>query len=190
MNWDQIDAENKKEFKDYVANGEYDVKLDNVTLKTFDNGGMVFEFMFQDTDNAQYPKATKSFFSDEKKNFRCYHYRNLMMVLGASKENAQKAVEACENGKNREAIADKYTQTFNRLAQKHPMVKIEVRDQYDRDGNPRVSDKGKTYQESEFKDPSVYFPSNKKTKSSGDVLPTDDEVAGNDEVDLSDIPFN
>lgn len=186
INWNTIEEENKREFKGYVVNGEYDVKLDSVVLKTFDNGGMAFKFAFEETDTTKYPEVTRSFFSDEKKNFRCYHYRNLMMVLGASKENAQKAVEACEGGKNREAIADKYTQAFNRLAQKHPVVKIEVRDQYDRNGNPRVSAKGKTYQESEFKDPSVYFPPNKRAeKKADDVLPTDDEV----EIDPSELPF-
>lgn len=187
INWGQIDEENKKEFKDYAVNGDYDVKVKEVKLKTFDNGGMVFEFAFEDDDNTQFPAATKAFFKDESKNFRCYHYRNLMMVLGASKENAQKAVEACEGGKNREAIADKYTQAFNRLAQKHPVVKIEVRDQYDRDGRPRVSAKGKTYQESEFKDPSVYFPSNKKTAQSGDIIPSDGEVA--EDIDVDSLPF-
>lgn len=189
MDWTKIDEENKKEFKDYVVNGDYDVKLDSVVLKTFDNGGMAFKFAFEETDTDQYPEATRSFFSDEKKNFRCYHYRNLMMVLGASKENAQKAVEACEGGKNREAIADKYAQAFNRLAQKHPVVKIEVRDQYDRDGKPRVSAKGKTYQESEFKDSSVYFPSNKKSAQSSDILPSDGEVAEDGDLDLESIPF-
>lgn len=188
MDWNKIDEENKKEFKDYVANGDYDVKLDSVVLKTFDNGGMAFKFAFEETDTTKYPEATRSFFSDEKKNFRCYHYRNLMMVLGASKENAQKAVEACEGGKNREAVADKYAQAFNRLAQKHPVVKIEVRDQYDRDGKPRVSAKGKTYQESEFKDPSVYFPSNKKSTQSGDILPSDGEVT-EDDLSNIDLPF-
>ena len=187
MDWAKIDEENRKEFKDYAPNGDYIVALEGVTLKTFDNGGQVFEFAFEETDTTKYPLYQKSFFKDESKNFRCYHYRNIMMVLGASKENAQQAVEACENGKNREAIADKYTQAFNRLAQKHPKVHIEVRDRLDRDGNPKVSPKGKTYQESELKDPSVYFPSNKKSTQSGDILPSDGEVA--EDIDVDNLPF-
>lgn len=185
INWDSIESENKKEFKDYAANGTYTVALDSVTLKTFDNGGQVFEFAFEETDTTKYPLYQKSFFKDESKNFRCYHYRNIMMVLGASKENAQKAVETCEGKANREAIADAYTQMFNRLAQKHPKVEIEVRDKVDRDGNPKVSPKGKTYQESELKDPSVYFPSKSKNTKSADVLPLEGEITDDD----LEVPF-
>lgn len=175
MDWNSIDNEYKNDFKPYAEDGKYTVTLDSVTLKTTDSGYMIFDFNFAEDENYKYPKASRFFFKDEKKNFRAFHYRNIMMVLGASKENAQKAVEACESGKNREAVADKYVQAFNRLAQKHPKVEIEV----------STEEKGgKSYARGEFHDQSIRFSDKKDDKKPAEILPTDDEV--NSDLD---IPF-
>ena len=117
-------------------------------------------------------------FKDEKKNFRMHHYKEIMKVLGASEENARKAVEVCEGKANREAIADAYTQTFNKLAQKHPTIKLEVGTEVNQ---------GKEYARGEFKDQSVHFSNNKKESKPAEVVPTD---IPEDDISLDDIPFN
>ena len=177
MDWDKLDSEYKSNFKDYAADGYYEVKLDSVTQKTAGTGTIFFEFNFEEGEDVKYPKVSRVLFKDEKKSFRCYHYRNIMMVLGATKEAAQKAVESCEKKANREAIADAYTQMFNRLAQKHPTIALEVTTEINN---------GKQYAHGEFADKTIHFSNNKSTEKKGDILPTDNDLSG--DVDL-DVPF-
>lgn len=175
FDWNNLENEFKGEYKQYAEDGTYDVVLDSVTEKTTNSGTIIFEFNFQEDDTYKYPKASRVFFKDEKKNFRCFHYRNIMMVLGAPKEKAQKAVETCEGKANREAIADAYAQMFDKLAQKHPTVKLEV---------SREENGGKTYARGEFADQSIHFSDKKKPAvKQAEVLPTEDDV------DDLDVPF-
>lgn len=174
IDWDKIEEENKSDFKPYADDGTYEVELDNVTQKTAGTGTIFFEFNFKE-DDVQYPKVSRSLFKDEKMSFRIHHYKEIMKVLGASEDKARKAVEVCEGKSNREAIADAYTETFNRLAQKHPKVKIEV----SRD----LGSNGKNYARGEFADPSIHFSNNNKTSKPAEVLPTEDDI------DALDIPF-
>lgn len=185
--WDSLEEEFGGDFKPYADYGEYEVKLDNVTLKEFDGGGAIFEFNFEQ-DEYQYPKATRSFFRDEKVKFRKFHYCRLMMVLGATKEAAHKAIDTCEKGKNRSAIADAYKQTFNRLAAKHPTVKIEVRPQLKNGATVNNPKTGKPYSESEFADPTVHFSNGggKVKEAAKEEMPTEIPEG---EIDLSEIPF-
>lgn len=188
--WDELDKEFEPKFKDYAPEGNYDVKLEEVEKKTLDSGAIVFDFSFAETDEYQYQKASKFFFT-KNVNFRKFHYRNLMMVLGASKENANKAVDACEGKKSDESITEAYLQMFKRLIEKHPTVKIEVRQSYDKNGHPRVSSKGTKIREAVFSDPSVYFPADKKNEQADDddsILDTSDDAS--DEIDISEIPFD
>ena len=175
MDWNKLEEEYKSDFKPYVEDGKYTVVLDSVTQKTTSGGSIVFEFNFQEDENCQYPKISRFLFKDEKKNFRMLHYRNIMMVLGAKKEAAQKAVETCESKANREAIADTYTQTFNRLAQKHPKVELVVTTE---------TNNGKDYAHGEFADKTVRFSNSSNIKQKpADELPSDDEIP------LDGIPF-
>lgn len=179
FNWNDMEEEFKSDFKPYAEDGNYEVTLDSVTQKTAGTGTIFFEFNFKEDDAVQYPKVSRAFFKDEKKKFRAFHYRNIMMVLGASKENAQKAVESCEGKANREAIAETYVQAFNRLAQKHPTVKLEVTTE---------ANNGKNYARGEFADPTIHFSNNKKSAAKADdVLPTDNEATG--DIDIDNIPF-
>ena len=174
IDWNKIEEENKSDFKPYADDGTYEAELDNVTQKTAGTGTIFFEFNFKE-DDVQYPKVSRSLFKDEKMSFRIHHYKEIMKVLGASEDKARKAVEVCEGKPNREAIADAYTETFNRLAQKHPKVKIEV----SRD----LGSNGKSYARSEFADPSIHFSNNNKTSKPAEVLPTEDDI------DALEIPF-
>lgn len=182
FDWDSIEDEFKGDFKPYAADGTYEVKLDKVEKKTTGNGKIVFEFFFQEDDEQQYPKASRFFFSDEKKKFRMFHYRNILMVLGMSKENAQKAIESCEGKNNDEAITDAYAQTFNRGAQKHPKIKIEV--------STEEGSNGKSYARAEFADPSIHFSNNKKPASSPSIDVTEESDDASDSIDISEIPFD
>lgn len=175
-NWEELENNYGGNFKPYIEDGKYDVALKDVTMKTASTGTIFFEFNFEEDENVQYPKVSRAFFKDEKKGFRMVHYRNIMMVLGATKENAQKAVDVCEGKANREAVAEAYTQTFNRLSQKHPKVSLEV-------STDVVN--GKEYARGEFGDRSVHFSNNKKTEEK-DVVPTDIPEG---EIDLDEIPF-
>ena len=167
FDWDSMDSEFSSDFKPYVDNGTYEVKLASVTSKTASTGTIFFEFNFEEDKDFQYPKISRAFFKDEKIKFRAHHYKEIMKVLGASEDNARKAVEVCEGKANREAIADAYVETFNRLAQKHPKIKLEVSTE---------TNNGKDYARGEFADPSVHFSNKKAEKKAEELLPSDDEI--------------
>lgn len=178
FNWDELDSEFSSDFKPYAEDGKYTVTLESVTQKTAGTGTIFFEFNFKEDENCQYPKVSRAFFKDEKRKFRAHHYKEIMKVLGASEDNARKAVEACEGKANREAIADTYTQTFNRLAQKHPTLEIDVTTE---------ENTGKSYARGEFHDPSIHFSNKKQESKPAEVVPTDSEVS--DDLDIDSIPF-
>lgn len=190
LNWEAIEAEasNNKNFKDYAPNGEHTVKVNEVTKR--DNGKGWFEFTFEDTEY-KFPKLSFAFFRDEKINYRAHYYKEVMKQLGANEDQARKAVEVCEGKSGRENVFKAYVDAFGRLAKKHPELTIEVRDQYDRDGNPVRSAQGTIYGESVFARKSgLQFPSNgaqKAEKKSDDILEGAEEVT--DEEDLSALPF-
>lgn len=178
FDWDSMDNEFKNNFKAYAEDGKYDVKLESVTQKVAGTGTIFFEFNFEEGEEIKYPKISRALFKDEKKKFRAHHYKEIMKVLGASEENARKAVEVCEGKANREAIADAYTQAFNKLAQKHPTIKLEVSTE---------TNQGKEYARGEFADPSIHFSNSKPKAATTDVVPED--IPEDDDISLDSIPF-
>lgn len=174
IDWDKIESENKSGFKPYAEDGKYEVKLASVTQRTAGTGTIFFEFNFEEDNDVQYPKVSRALFKDEKRGFRIHHYKEIMKVLGASEENARKAVETCEGKANREAIADAYTQMFDKLAQKHPKVQLEVSTEFNN---------GKNYARGEFANPAVHFGNKKAAAKPVEVEPTEDDI------DNLDIPF-
>lgn len=185
LNWDEIEAEaSKKNFKDYAPNGEHTVKVDTVGYK--DNGNGWFEMTFEEGD-FKYPKLSVAFFGDGKVGFRAHYYKEIMKLLGASEEAARKAVDACEGKSSRGDIGKTYADMFARLAKKHPQIKIEVRDQYDRDGNPVSSPQGTIYGESVFaKESGLQFKSKGAAKNTTQIS---NPLEGAEEVDLGELPF-
>jgi hypothetical protein len=97
-----------------------------------------------------------------------------MIVLGASEETAEKAVDVCEGKSSKENIMKAYEQAYKKLVAKKPEVDIEVYTEND-------------YARAEFKDRSVAMPhGNEPAKENKG----DDVLAGAEEVDLSDsLPF-
>lgn len=150
IDWGEAEAKGGKQYKDYAPHGVHTVKVEKVDIHRLDTGSVAEDFHFAE-DDYQYPKSTHwlSFGND---NFRFLHQRNLMMVLGASKEDAQKAVEVCESKSGEDAKIKAYQQTFDRLLQKQPTVEIET----------HTSERNPKYDDAEFTAPSVRFDNSKK----------------------------
>lgn len=186
LDWNTIEEESKnnKQFLDYAPNGEHTVKVKEAKGK--DNGNGWFEFTFEDAEY-KFPKLSFAFFGDAKINYRAHYYKEVMKLLGCTEDQARKAVEVCEGKDSRDDVFKAYADAFGKLAKKHPQMTIEVRDQYDRDGNPVMSASGTVYGESVFaKKSGLQFPSNKDKK----VQTTSDPLEEVEEVDLGDsLPF-
>ena len=177
-NWDQLENEMGGKFKDYADDGDYKVKCNSVEVKEVGtNGSVIMKFGFEE-DEVQYPTADH-WLSFKNENFRKYHSRNLMMVLGASKENAQKAVDMCEGKSGKDAIMKAYEQAFNKLVAKKPEVEIEVYTET----NPN---NGKDYARAEFKNRSVAMPHGDKPAKKDDG---DNIIDQGEEIELGDLPF-
>lgn len=184
LNWEEIEAAaTNSQFKNYANNGEYKVKVASVEGK--ENGNGWFEFQFEESE-VKYPKLSMAFFGDDKVNYRAHYYKEVMKLLGASESAARKAVETCESKETRKDAFNTYVQMFTRLVDKHPQIEIEVRDQYDRDGNPVCSENGTVYGESVFtKKSGLQFRSNKPQTP---VAAPAEEPSSDDDL-LEEMPF-
>lgn len=188
LNWDAIEKEaQEKSFKDYAPNGVHKVTVESAKIN--ENGNGWFDFQFEEAE-VKYPKLSFAFFSDGKQNYRAHYYKEVMKVLGATEESARKAVDVCESKENRPAVHKAYADAFSRLAKRHPKIEIEVRDQYDRNGNPVVSENGNIYGESTFtKESGLQFAQKKNAQpqDGGPEIDLDlDEDLG---ITEADIPF-
>ena len=174
MNWDEIEKSAGGEFKDYAPAGVYKVKVESVEIHEIPTGSVAQDFKFAE-DDYKYPKTTH-WLSFKNDNWRCLHQRNLMMVLGATKEAAQKAVEICESKGGKEAIISAYQQTYDKLLKKKPEVEIEV-----------WKDEGEKYSESDFTHGSVRMnkPGEAK-KDSGQLILDQAEPV---EMESDELPF-
>lgn len=175
--WEAIEKEMGGNFKDYAKDGDYKAKCDSVEIKEVgSNGSVIMKFGFEEED-VQFPTADHWLtFKEGKDNWRKYHSRNLMMVLGASKENAQKAVDMCESKSGKDATMKAYEQAFSKLVSKKPEVDIEV-----------FTENG--YARAEFKDRSVNMPHGDNTTKTSKVNVLDGAEEITEETDLSDLPF-
>lgn len=124
-NWEELDE--KFGGKNYASDGKYKVKVEKVDIKIVGaNGSIAQDFFFEDKDGMKFPKATH-WLSTKNVGWRQYHNRNLMMLLGASKEAAQKAVEMCEaKDGNKATLINAYQAMYDKLIAKAPEVEIEV----------------------------------------------------------------
>lgn len=175
-NWEELDKEMGGNFKNYATDGKYNVKCDGVEIKEVgSNGSVIMKFGFEEGD-VKYPTADH-WLSFKNENFRKYHSRNLMMVLGATKDAAQKAVDMCESKSGKDAIVKAYDQTFSKLTSKKPAVEIEV---YTENG----------YARAEFTDRSVAMPHGEEPQKSSTEAPAEESpLEGAEEIDLGDLPF-
>lgn len=176
IDWNALEEENKGNFKDYAADGKYTVKCIGIEVKEVGtNGSVVQKFQFEETDVA-YPTADH-WLSFKNDNWRQWHNKQLMVLLGASEENAKKAVEMCESKDGKDAIVKAYEDTYKKLLAKKPTVEIEV------------FTEGK-YARADFTSNKVRMnrpDDDKKSAENNDTVPTVDEVS--DEISVDDIPF-
>lgn len=172
--WKALKDEMGGNFKTYAEDGDYKAKCDSIEIKEVgQNGSIIMKFGFEATD-VQFPTADH-WLSFKNDNWRKWHNRCLMIVLGASEEAAEKAVDVCESKSGKENIVKAYEQAYKKLVAKKPEVEIEVYTEND-------------YARAEFKDRSVAMPhGNEPAKENKG----DDVLAGAEEVDLSDadLPF-
>ena len=175
-NWEDLDKEMGGNFKNYATDGKYNVKCNGVEIKEVgSNGSVIMKFGFEEGD-VKYPTADH-WLSFKNENFRKYHSRNLMMVLGATKDAAQKAVDMCESKSGKDAIVKAYDQTFSKLTSKKPAVEIEV---YTENG----------YASAEFTDRSVAMPHGEEPQKNSAEAPAEESpLEGAEEIDLGDLPF-
>lgn len=174
FNWEEIEekAGGNKNFKDFAKNGDHTVKADGVEMKKVgEKGSVIMKFHFEETEDAKYPTADH-WLSFNNINWRRWHNKCLMEVLGATEDAAKKAVEMAEKSDKKEDIINGYTTMYEKLLAKKPEVEIEV------------SSDGK-YQRAEFKDRRVAMPHNDKPKAET----SEDILNSGEELKEDDLPF-
>lgn len=181
INWDEVEKSQAKKYKDYAPDGNYTVKVKDVESRDTSNGKVQIQFNFEEDDNYKYPYIRHGLGLDNA-NWRQWHYKQMMVVLGLSDDQAKKSVEICEKNQDREALVKAYVQMLNQvIAKKKPSVEIEV---YHIPGNE--------YDQGEFVDERVAMP--KKTGDYGNIQTTGEvvEIEGvgeAEEITIEDVPF-
>lgn len=176
INWDDIQESVGGNYKNFYADGDYTAKCDGVEIKEVgQNGSVIMKFHFEETDEAQYPTADH-WLSFKNDNWRVWHNKCLMVALGATEDNARKAVEMAESKSGKDNIMKGYETCYKKLLAKKPEVKIEV----------YTDERG--YARAEFKDRSVAMPHDNSPQKEDKG---DDIIAQGESVDLSeaDLPF-
>lgn len=178
LDWNKMEEEFGKKFKDFAPEGKHKVKCIGVEIKEVGtNGNYVEKFKFEESDEYQYPTADH-WISWKNDNFRAFHQKNLLVALGSTDDKAKLCVEKVESLGSHENIVKGYQKAFDTLLAKQPTIEIEV----GFDGK---------YSRSEFTDSSVAMNGNKKESKASDDLDID---LGSDEgfeidIDASDMPF-
>lgn len=179
-NWSEIDA-NSKAYKDYAPEDEHETTVKECEMaKSRVKGTPGLEFTLEDNEKYAFPKygTTHYSFTTSNINWRKKHNRDLMIVLGAGKENAEKAVDMCEDKGDQDSIVKAYEDAFKRLVSKHPKVKVAV-------FKRRADDKYTTW---DFADRRVRM----GRPEEDNVLETtdgDDVLAQSEPIEISDLPF-
>lgn len=174
INWGEAEEKAGNQYKDYAPAGTYKVKVVGIDIhEAGKNGSIAQDFKMAEDDNYQYPKITH-WLSFKNENWRFIHNRQLMMLFGATKDQAQKAVETCEGKGDKNAIANAYQQAYDRLLKKQPEVEIEVWP----DGK---------YSRADFTSTSVRMshPDDEPYQKSDDVISSGEEIT----IEQDDLPF-
>lgn len=175
IDWGKVQEDAGSKFKSYASAGKYKVKCVDVDIhEVGTNGSIAQDFLFEEDDDKQYPKATH-WLSFKNDSWRQWHNLQLMQVLGSTEDTAKKAIEKIEALGGKDKIVKGYETAYKSLLKKKPEVEIDVFP----DGK---------YSRAEFTDGRVAMPhDDNRSASTDDVTPEDI----NDEVDLSleDLPF-
>ena len=177
IDWRKVEEDAGSKYKNYAKPGTYKVKCVDVDIREVGtNGSVAQDFIFEEDDNYQYPKATH-WLSFKNDSWRQWHNRQLMIVLGSSESTAEKAIDKIEALGDKEKIMKGYATAYKALLKKKPEVEIEVFP----DGK---------YSRAEFTDERVAMPhddAKPTAEDTDDVVPED--IEDGEEIDLSDIPF-
>ena len=177
IDWNSVEEEMGGNFKNFYADGDYKAKCDGVEIKEVgDKGSVIMKFHFEETKEGQYPTADH-WLSFKNDNWRVWHNKCLMQVLGATEDAAKKAVEMAESKDGKENKIKAYEQMYKKLLAKMPEVEIEVYTE-------------NNYARAEFKDRSVAMPHGDepaKENKADDPLAGAEDASG--EIEMSDLPF-
>lgn len=177
IDWNSVQENAGGNYKNFYADGDYTAKCDGIEIKEVgDKGSVIMKFHFEETNEAQYPTADH-WLSFKNDNWRIWHNKCLMEVLGATEDNAKKAVEVCESKEGKANKMKAYESAFKKLTAKKPEVSIEVYTE-------------NSYARAEFKDRRVAMPHGDepaKEDKGGDLLSMGEEAS--EDIDLSDMPF-
>lgn len=177
IDWKKVEEDAGSKYKNYAKPGTYKVKCVDVDIREVGtNGSVAQDFLFEEDDNYQYPKATH-WLSFKNDSWRQWHNRNLMVVLGSSESTAEKAIDKIEALGDKEKIMKGYETAYKALLKKKPEVEIEVFP----DGK---------YSRAEFTDDRVAMPHDDAKPAATDtdeVVPED--IDDSEEIDLSELPF-
>lgn len=180
INWEEVDSLYNN-FKAYVEDGTYKVKLEKVELgKVTPSGSFPLNFIFQEEKEVRLPKVTEWIsFKEGKEKWRYHRMSQLMQFLGKSEADAHKGIEFAESKSDNEKIAKAYAELFNRIVSVHPEVEIEV-------STELVN--GKEYARGDWTDKTIRMNDSKKTTEqvTGAVL-NEGETAT--VISLDDVPF-
>lgn len=179
LNWDTIESENASQFKEYAPEGEHTTTVESVELVTAKTGNKGIRFNLKETEEYQFPKYGVTFYNPKRDSWRQHHLKELFVTLGATEDQARKAVEQCEDKSDK---IDAYVQMFTKFLPKQKPFEVVVFKENADDKYPtwdfKRSDARMTYPKSDGAD---------KT-STRDVIPDIDEVPDG-EILESEIPF-
>lgn len=177
IDWRKVEEDAGSKYKNYAKPGTYKVKCVDVDIREVGtNGSVAQDFIFEEDDNYQYPKATH-WLSFKNDSWRQWHNRQLMVVLGSSESTAEKAIDKIEALGDKEKIMKGYATAYKALLKKKPEVEIEVFP----DGK---------YSRAEFTDERVamsHDDAKPAAEDTDEVVPED--IEDGEEIDLSSIPF-
>lgn len=182
--WGKLKEEQGPKFKPYAADGKYKAKVASVEFREVGtNGSVACEVKFEEQEEFQFPKATH-WLSFKNENWRKWHFKCLLETLGVATANAEKAIDACESKTDKAAKVKAYQQTFEKAANRHQEVDIEVFTELNESN-------GKEYARAEFLDQNVAMPHGNAPAKAQDVLPEVDDIPEDeDAISLDEIPFN
>ena len=173
IDWDNINSQYEKKYKDYAPEGDYTTKLESVEMVTAKTGNTGIRFNLKETEDYKFPKYGVTFYNTKNESFRQHHMKEIFIVLGMTEEQARKSVEACEGKSN---VMDAYQKLITSFLPKQKEFEISVFKE-----NP-----GDKYTTWDFKSSSVRM---KKHSSSTESTPSDDFLSDGETVEISDDEF-
>ena len=178
IDWNSVQQNAGGNYKDYAADGDYTVKVNDASIRKASTGTAFMELSFEDSDDYQFPNISHAL-SFKNDSWRQWHFMNILKELGISEDKAKSAIETCESKSSQDAKVSAYEQTFKRAVAKHPEIKIEV---FTEEGS-----NGKAYARADFKNRGIAF--GKRDDSHKAATPASSIEDEGEEVDLTDLPF-